>query len=173
MIVKQTTLTVTENTRLADGIYRLRLAGDTSAITAPGQFVNLKLSGFFLRRPISVCDWENGELTLIYKVLGHGTEAMTGMAPGTELDVLTGLGNGYDVSRSGEHPLLVGLSAVVKVDTSDTSGRLLAASARTEPVPGDLVSQAPAVDFAPVEATISGIIRDNALPGVCPVQGKP
>ena len=70
-----------------------------------------------------------------------------------------------------EHPLLVGLSAVVKVDTSDTSGRLLAASARTEPVPGDLVSQAPAVDFAPVEATISGIIRDNALPGVCPVQG--
>ena len=106
--MKQTTLTVTENTRLADGIYRLRLAGDTSAITAPGQFVNLQLSGFFLRRPISVCDWENGEVTLIYKVLGHGTEAMTGMAVGTELDVLTGLGNGYDVSRSGEHPLLVG-----------------------------------------------------------------
>ena len=106
--MKQTTLTVTENTRLADGIYRLRLAGDTSAITAPGQFVNLKLSGFFLRRPISVCDWENGELTLIYKVLGHGTEAMTGMAVGTALDVLTGLGNGFDLSRSGEHPLLVG-----------------------------------------------------------------
>ena len=106
--MKQTTLTVTENTRLADGIYRLRLAGDTSAITAPGQFVNLKLSGFFLRRPISVCDWENGEVTLIYKVLGHGTEAMTGMAVGTALDVLTGLGNGFDLSRSGEHPLLVG-----------------------------------------------------------------
>ena len=100
--MKQTTLIVTENTRLADGIYRLRLAGDTSAITAPGQFVNLKLSGFFLRRPISVCDWENGELTLIYKVLGHGTEAMTGMAVGTELDVLTGLGNGFDVSRGGD-----------------------------------------------------------------------
>ena len=78
--MKETLLTVLENTRLADGIYRLRLAGDTSAITAPGQFVNLKLSGFFLRRPISVCDWENGEVTLIYKVLGHGTEAMTGMA---------------------------------------------------------------------------------------------
>ena len=106
--MKQTNLTILENTRLADGIYRLRLAGDTSAITAPGQFVNLKLTGFFLRRPISVCDWENGELTLIYKVLGHGTEAMTGMAPGTELDVLTGLGNGFDVSRGGEHPLLVG-----------------------------------------------------------------
>ena len=76
--MKETLLTVLENTRLADGIYRLRLAGDTSAITAPGQFVNLKLSGFFLRRPISVCDWENGEVTLIYKVLGHGTEAMAG-----------------------------------------------------------------------------------------------
>ena len=106
--MKETLLTVLENTRLADGIYRLRLAGDTSAITAPGQFVNLKLSGFFLRRPISVCDWENGEVTLIYKVLGHGTEAMTGMAVGTALDVLTGLGNGFDLSRSGEHPLLVG-----------------------------------------------------------------
>ena len=106
--MKETLLTVLENTRLADGIYRLRLAGDISAITAPGQFVNLKLSGFFLRRPISVCDWENGEVTLIYKVLGHGTEAMTGMAVGTALDVLTGLGNGFDLSRSGEHPLLVG-----------------------------------------------------------------
>ena len=106
--MKETLLTVLENTRLADGIYRLRLAGDTSAITAPGQFVNLKLSGFFLRRPISVCDWENGEVTLIYKVLGHGTEAMTGMAVGTALDVLTGLGNGFDLSRSGEHPLLAG-----------------------------------------------------------------
>ena len=106
--MKQTTLTVVENARMADGIYRLRLAGDTSAITAPGQFVNLKLSGFYLRRPISVCDWKSGEVTLIYKVLGHGTDAMTGMAVGTELDVLTGLGNGFDVSRGGEHPLLVG-----------------------------------------------------------------
>ena len=106
--MKQTTLTVVENARLADGIYRLRLAGDTSAITAPGQFVNLKLSGFFLRRPISVCDWENGELTLIYKVLGRGTEAMTGMASGTELNVLTGLGNGFDVAACGETTLLIG-----------------------------------------------------------------
>ena len=63
--MKETLLTVLENTRLAEGIYRLRLTGDTSAITAPGQFVNLKLSGFFLRRPISVCDWTEGELTLI------------------------------------------------------------------------------------------------------------
>ena len=106
--MKETLLTVLENTRLAEGIYRLRLAGDTSAITAPGQVVNLKLSGFYLRRPISVCDLTEGELTLIYKVLGHGTEAMTRMAPGAELNVLTGLGNGYDVSRAGARPLLVG-----------------------------------------------------------------
>ena len=79
--MKQTNLTILENARLADGIYRLRLAGDTSAITAPGQFVNLKLSGFFLRRPISVCDWESGEVTLIFLVLGRGTEAMTSMLP--------------------------------------------------------------------------------------------
>lgn len=106
--MKQTNLTAIENKRLADGIYRLRLTGDTTAITAPGQFVNLKLSGFFLRRPISVCDWTDGEVTLIYKVLGRGTEMMTHMTPGTVLDVLTGLGNGFDVSRSGEYPLLVG-----------------------------------------------------------------
>lgn len=106
--MKETLLSVLENTRLAEGIYRLRLTGDTSAITAPGQFVNLKLSEFYLRRPISVCDWTEGELTLIYKVLGHGTEAMTRMTPGAELNVLTGLGNGYDVSRAGARPLLVG-----------------------------------------------------------------
>ena len=105
--MKETLLTVLENTRLADGIYRLRLAGDTSAITAPGQFVNLKLSGFFLRRPISVCDWENGEVTLIYKVLGHGTEAMTGMAVGTELDVLTQWGTPPAGGRRRGYPAAV------------------------------------------------------------------
>ena len=106
--MKETTLTILENTPLTHDTYRLRLAGDTSAITAPGQFVNLKLAGFFLRRPISVCDWAEGELTLIYKVLGRGTAAMTAFAPGAALSVLTGLGNGYDTSCSGERPLLVG-----------------------------------------------------------------
>ena len=106
--MKETTLTILENTPLTHDTYRLRLAGDTSAITAPGQFVNLKLAGFFLRRPISVCDWTEGELTLIYKVLGRGTAAMTAFAPGAVLSVLTGLGNGYDSSCSGERPLLVG-----------------------------------------------------------------
>ena len=75
--MKQTTFTIAQNSPLAEGIYRLHLQGDTTAITAPGQFVNLKLEGFYLRRPISVCDWADGELTLLYKVLGRGTEAMT------------------------------------------------------------------------------------------------
>ena len=108
MIVKQTTLTVTENTRLADGIYRLRLAGDTSAITAPGQFVNLKLSGFFLRRPISVCDYDCSTLTIVYKVVGKGTEILSRMVPGEKLDILTGLGNGYDFAPAGDSPVLLG-----------------------------------------------------------------
>ena len=106
--MKQVTWTITENTPLTPDTYRLRLTGDTEAITAPGQFVNLRLSGFYLRRPISVCDWEPGAATLIYKVLGHGTAAMTHLPAGTELDVLTGLGNGYDTSLAGERPLLVG-----------------------------------------------------------------
>ena len=106
--MKQTNLTILENTRLADGIYRLRLAGDTSAITAPGQFVNIKLDGFFLRRPISVCDCVGDNLTLIYKTVGHGTEQMSRVAAGDELDLLTGLGNGYNTKKSGGSPLLVG-----------------------------------------------------------------
>ena len=86
----------------------MRLAGDTSAITAPGQFVNIQLAGKFLRRPISVCDVEDGVLTIVYKVVGKGTEQMAGMAVGEKLDVLTGLGNGYDLTTAGERPLLLG-----------------------------------------------------------------
>ncbi len=106
--MKQGVMTILENTRLAEGVYRLRLGGDTSAITAPGQFVNLKLAGYFLRRPISVCDWAEDEVTLIYKVLGRGTADMTRLAPGETLDVLSGLGNGYDMAPCGPRPLLVG-----------------------------------------------------------------
>ena len=85
----------------------MKLIGDTEGII-PGQFVNIKLDGFYLRRPISVCDCEDGELTLIYKVVGIGTEAMSEMREGEALDILTGLGNGYDLSLSGDSPLLVG-----------------------------------------------------------------
>ena len=84
------------------------LQGDTSAITAPGQFVQVQVPGFYLRRPISVCDWDNETLTLVYKVVGNGTDAMCRMIPGTELDLLTGLGNGFDITRCGERPLLIG-----------------------------------------------------------------
>ena len=80
----------------------------TSDITASGQFVNIKIDGLFLRRPISVCDVEGDLLTLIYKVVGKGTEAMSKMSEGQTLDVLTGLGNGYDLEKSGDKPLLIG-----------------------------------------------------------------
>ena len=106
--MKQGIFTIRENTPLTQTVYRMRLAGDTSAITCPGQFVNVKLDGYFLRRPISVCDCVPGELTILYKVVGHGTEAMSRMAIGERLDLLSGLGNGYDLFRSGEHALLLG-----------------------------------------------------------------
>ena len=86
----------------------MELAGDTSAVTAPGQFVNIKLTGKFLRRPISVNDCTHGLLTIIYKVVGEGTAQMAKMLPGESLDVLTGLGNGYDLTEAGDHPVLLG-----------------------------------------------------------------
>lgn len=106
--MKQSIFTIMENTALTPAVYQMRLSGDISAITRPGQFVNIRLDGFFLRRPISVCDCADGELTILYKVVGRGTEAMRRMKPGQKLDVLTGLGNGYDMSVSGAHPLLLG-----------------------------------------------------------------
>ena len=106
--MKQSIFEIIENRPLTKNVYLMRLAGDTSDITASGQFVNLKLDGFFLRRPISVCDSENGLLTLIYKVVGKGTEYMSTLGEGEKLDILTGLGNGYDTSASGDKPLLVG-----------------------------------------------------------------
>ena len=106
--MKQGIFTVTENRKIASSVFEMTLSGDTSAITAPGQFVNIQLDGFFLRRPISVCDCEDGTLRLIYKVVGKGTEAMSGLTSGTELDVLTGLGNGYHTEVGGDRPLLLG-----------------------------------------------------------------
>lgn len=106
--MKQSIFTVTENRKIASSVYEMTLSGDTSAVTAPGQFVNIRLDGFFLRRPISVCDCESGTLRLIYKVVGNGTQAMSKLQNGTELDVLTGLGNGYNTGKSGDRPLLLG-----------------------------------------------------------------
>ena len=104
----QETFEILSNRPLAENIHELLLAGDTGTITAPGQFVNLRLDGFYLRRPISGCDWDSGRLRLIYKVLGRGTAAMTAYPAGKTMDVLTGLGNGFDMAKSGDIPLLVG-----------------------------------------------------------------
>jgi len=99
---------ICDNIKIAKDVYKMTLSGDTSKITAPGQFVNIKIDGKYLRRPISVCDCEGDTLTLIYKVVGVGTEEMSKMEKGKELDVLTGLGNGFDTSKSGDKPLLIG-----------------------------------------------------------------
>ena len=104
---KQTQFTILENTPLTASVYRMVLRGDTSAITAPGQFVNIALDGKFLRRPISVCDYDESTLTLIYKVVGSGTAQLASMNGG-RLDILTGLGNGYDLSVAGDNPVLIG-----------------------------------------------------------------
>lgn len=99
--------TILKNEPLTRDIYRMVLSGDTSGITAPGQFINIKLDGFFLRRPISVCDCDETTVTIIYKVVGEGTAAMAALPVGTSLDMLTGLGNGYDITKS-KKPLLIG-----------------------------------------------------------------
>ena len=105
--MRQLLFEIKENRPLTKDIMEMVLAGDTSDITRPGQFVNIKLDGLYLRRPISICDAEEGKLTLIYKVVGKGTEQMRDMTEGT-LDILSSLGNGYDTSISGEKPLLIG-----------------------------------------------------------------
>lgn len=106
--MRQGIFKITSNEKIARDIFKMTLAGDTSAITAPGQFVNIKLDGLFLRRPISVCDCVGENLTLIYKTVGRGTEQMSRMTAGENLDLLTGLGNGYNTKASGGNPLLVG-----------------------------------------------------------------
>jgi dihydroorotate dehydrogenase electron transfer subunit len=106
--MKQSIFTIERSRPLARDIVELRLRGDTSAITAPGQFVNIRLTGKFLRRPISVCNAAGDELTLIYKIVGGGTRQLAAMQPGQTLDLLTGLGNGYDLSPAGDAPVLLG-----------------------------------------------------------------
>lgn len=105
--MKQGLFNIIENVPVTDSVMKMKLEGDTSAITRPGQFVNIKLDGLFLRRPISVCDVEGNVLTILYKVVGKGTEMMRDMKEGT-LDILTGLGNGYDLSLVGDRPLVIG-----------------------------------------------------------------
>ena len=106
--MKQVFLTIKENTPLTENVYKMMLAGDVSGITAPGQFINLKLDGFYLRRPISVYDTDESSVTIIYKVVGDGTEAMSKYEAGKVLDVLVGLGNGFDTAVSGDKPVVIG-----------------------------------------------------------------
>ncbi len=107
-MTKQGIFTILENTKLTDNVYKMILSGDTSAITAPGQFINIQLDGFYLRRPISVCDWDENTVTIIYKVVGKGTAYMATLTAGKELDILSGLGNGFDTCASGENPVVIG-----------------------------------------------------------------
>jgi len=106
--MNQQILIITSNRPLTASVYEMKLAGDMSAFTRPGQFVNIRLDGFYLRRPISVCNIDGNELTILYKVVGHGTEAMSRLTEDARLDVLCGLGNGYDLSKSGDNPVLLG-----------------------------------------------------------------
>ncbi len=106
-------LTIQENTQLTAKMFRMVLSGEALAVQKPGQFINLAIDGFFLRRPISVCDAAPGEVTILYAVQGKGTKVLSGMQPGETLSVLTGLGNGYDTSLSGDKPLLLGGGAGV------------------------------------------------------------
>ncbi|MEE1284205.1 MAG: dihydroorotate dehydrogenase electron transfer subunit [Acutalibacteraceae bacterium] len=99
---------ILSNEKIALNVYKMILCGDTSAITASGQFVNLKLDGKFLRRPISICDYDDKTITIIYKVVGVGTEQMCEMSAGEKIDILVGLGNGYNLDKSGDRPLLLG-----------------------------------------------------------------
>ena len=106
--MNDTIFTLLTQRALTKSVYELKLQGDTSGITRPGQFVNLRIDGLYLRRPLSVCDLEGGVLTLIYKLVGKGTETLSRMRPGDRIPLLTGLGNGYDLSLAGERPLLIG-----------------------------------------------------------------
>ena len=110
--MKDVLFTVTSNKLIAKNTYEMVLEGDTEGIRAGG-FVNIKIDGFYLRRPISVCDYESGVLTIIYKVVGRGTEVMADMTAGTKLSLLTGLGNGYNTQKAGDRPLLIGGGAGV------------------------------------------------------------
>lgn len=106
--MKQSYFTVESNKKIATAVYKMVLAGDTKDIKRPGQFVNIRLEGKYLRRPISVCDYDGETLTIIYKVVGEGTAQMAEMQKGKVLDILSGLGNGFDVEKSGDRPLLIG-----------------------------------------------------------------
>ena len=106
--MRDVALTIVKQKKLTENVYKMTLRGDIAEVTRAGQFVNFQLDGLFLRRPISVCDAEGDILTVIYKTVGKGTERMAALPDGAQLMTLTGLGNGYDLSKAGDRPLLIG-----------------------------------------------------------------
>lgn len=106
--MKNVIYTVKSNEKLTDNVFKMVFEGDTSAVTAPGQFINIKIDSLYLRRPISIFDCKENELAIIYKVVGSGTELMSNMPVGTKLDCLVGLGNGFDISNAGDNPVVIG-----------------------------------------------------------------
>lgn len=111
--MKQNVYTILSNICIARDTYEMILEGDASQISAPGQFLNIKVEGLFLRRPISICDWDEEQITIIYKTVGQGTKQMSLLKPGRELDILCPLGNGYDLNKIKETPVLAGGGAGV------------------------------------------------------------
>ena len=107
-MLKTVDFTILENKQIAKDVYLMALSGNTSGISASGQFVNIKLSGLYLRRPISVCDYEENKLTIIYKAVGKGTEQMSKMNVGQTLNILLPLGNGYNLDADTKNPLILG-----------------------------------------------------------------
>lgn len=99
---------IVQNIKLTDNVYKMVLQGDTSAISAPGQFINIEIENLYLRRPISICDFDEKSITIIYKVVGKGTEKMSCLSLGEKLDILVGLGNGFNVQKAGDRPLIIG-----------------------------------------------------------------
>ena len=166
--MKQTTYTITQNTPLVPNVYRMTLSGDTSAITRPGQFVNLALDGLYLRRPISVCDWDEDGLALIYKVVGRGTEQLSRMVPGQTLDCLTGLGNGYDIDACPDNPVLVG-GGVGVPPLYGLAKRLVAAGKRPDVVLG--FNTAPEIFYDMQFAALGVPVTVTTVDGTAGVRG--
>ena len=166
--MKQGVFTLLKQTPLAKGVYRMVLEGDTGAITAPGQFVNIAIDGLYLRRPISVCAVDGDRLTLIYKVVGAGTRAMSGMKPGTTLDLLTGLGNGYDLSKSGNAPLLIG-GGVGVPPLYELARRLIAQGKKVSAIIG--FNAADEVFYADELAALGATVQVTTVDGSVGVKG--
>lgn len=166
--MKQVRYTIKSNASLASGVYRMALAGDTSAITRPGQFVNIQLDGLYLRRPISVCDWDESGLILIYKAVGRGTAQMAAMRPGQALDCLTGLGNGYDADACPDGAVLVG-GGVGVPPLYGLAKRLVAAGKRPSVILG--FNTAPEIFYRDEFAALGVPVTVTTVDGTAGVKG--